>query len=101
MSPGSPKTFYPTAEFAVGLAEDGLPHKPYILLSGDDDGRMYVLFPNSDARDDWVYQKHILIDTEKTTIGKMAHGDFDGDGFEDVVVAGYSIGQLYLFTYKP
>ncbi|KAK8385139.1 hypothetical protein O3P69_012143 [Scylla paramamosain] len=101
MSPGSPKTFYPTAEFAAGLAEDGLPHKPYILLSGDDDGRMYVLFPNSDARDDWVYQKHILIDTEETTIGKMAHGDFDGDGFEDVVVAGYSIGQLYLFTYNP
>ncbi|XP_050739302.1 uncharacterized protein LOC127009867 [Eriocheir sinensis] len=101
MSPGTPKAYYPNAEFAAGVAEDGLPHKPYILLSGDDDGRMYVLFPNSDLRDDWLYEKHILLDTEKTTIGKMAHGDFDGDGYEEVAVAGYSIGQLYLYTYAP
>ncbi|XP_050739301.1 uncharacterized protein LOC127009866 [Eriocheir sinensis] len=101
MSPGSPKAYYPNAEFAAGVAEDGLPHKPYILLSGDDDGRIYVLFPNSDLRDDWLYEKHILLDTEKTTIGKMAHGDFNGDGYEEVAVAGYSIGQLYLYTYAP
>lgn len=31
----------------------------------------------------------------------MAHGDFDGDGYEEVVVAGYSAGKLYAYTYAP
>ncbi|XP_045603920.1 uncharacterized protein [Procambarus clarkii] len=99
MSPGTPKVYYPTAEYANDLAEDGMPHKPFILLSGDDDGRMYVLYPNTEDRDDWVYQKHILVDTLETTIGKMAHGDFNNDGYEDIVVGGYSSGQLYVYTY--
>jgi len=101
MSPGTPKTYYPSLAYAEDLAEDGLPHKPFLMISGDDDGRMYILWPNSDLRDDWLYQKHILVDTEERTIGKMAHGDFDGDGYEDIVVAGYSAGKLYGFTYAP
>ncbi|KAK3863385.1 hypothetical protein Pcinc_030835 [Petrolisthes cinctipes] len=101
MSPGTPKTYYPTQAYAEDVADDGLPHKPYILVSGDDDGRTYILMPNSDVRDDWVYQKHILVDTMETTVGKMAHGDFDGDGYEEVVVAGYSAGKLFAFTYTP
>ncbi|KAG0723723.1 hypothetical protein GWK47_042066 [Chionoecetes opilio] len=72
MSPGTPRAYYPTADFEAEMAEDGLPHKPYILLSGDDDGRVYVLYPESDARDDWTYQKHILLDTEGKTTGVTA-----------------------------
>lgn len=34
-------------------------------------------------------------------LGKMAHGDFDNDGYEDIVVAGYTIGQVYVYTYAP
>ncbi|XP_063595419.1 uncharacterized protein LOC134772382 [Penaeus indicus] len=101
MSPGTPKVYYPNAAYAEDVAEDGMPHKPYILLSGDDDGRMYVLYPSSEDRNDWVYQKHILVDTEDTTVGKMAHGDLDGDGYEEVIVAGYTIGEVYVFTYAP
>jgi len=33
--------------------------------------------------------------------GKMAIGDFDNDGFTDVVVAGYSVGELFVYTYAP
>ncbi|XP_042881107.1 uncharacterized protein LOC122258899 [Penaeus japonicus] len=101
MSPGTPKVYYPNAAYAQDVAEDGMPYKPYILLSGDDDGRMYVLYPNSEDRDDWLYQKHILLDTEDTTVGKMAHGDLDGDGYEEVIVAGYTIGEVYVYTYAP
>ncbi|XP_069938772.1 uncharacterized protein [Cherax quadricarinatus] len=101
MSPGSPKVYYPTTEYANDLAEDGLPHKPFILLSGDDDGCMYILYPDTEERDDWTYQKHILVNTTHTTSGKMAHGDFNNDGYEDVVVAGYTAGQLYVYTYAP
>lgn len=101
MSPGTPKAYYPSAEYAAELGDDGLPHKPWLLLSGDDDGRMYVLYPNTEDRDDWVYQKHILVDTLDTTVGKMAHGDIDNDGYEEVIVAGYTAGQLYVYTYAP
>ncbi|KAG7170000.1 hypothetical protein Hamer_G012220 [Homarus americanus] len=71
MSPGTPKVYYPSKAYADDVAEDGLPHKPFLLVSGDDDGR------------------------------KMTHGDFNGDGYEEVVVAGYTIGQLYVYTYAP
>ncbi|KAK7021374.1 hypothetical protein SK128_009730 [Halocaridina rubra] len=101
MSPGTPKLFYPNSAYAADVAEDGRPHKPYILLSGDDDGRMYILYPDSEDRSNWIYQKHILVDTEDTTVGKMAHGDIDGDGYEEIIVAGYTIGEVYVFTYAP
>ncbi|KAA0195808.1 hypothetical protein HAZT_HAZT000173 [Hyalella azteca] len=101
MSPGTPKTYYPSAAYANELETDGLPHKPWILLSGDDDGRMYILYPDTEVRDDWTYRKNILVDTLDTTVGKMAHGDIDNDGYEEIIVAGYSAGQLYVYTYAP
>ncbi|XP_066980095.1 uncharacterized protein [Macrobrachium rosenbergii] len=101
MSPGTPKAFYPTAAYAEELAEDGRHHKPYILLSGDDDGKMYILDPATEDRGNWTYTKNILTDTEKMTVGKMAHGDVDGDGYEEVIVAGYTVGELYVYTYAP
>jgi hypothetical protein len=101
MSPGTPKPYYPSTAYANELGDDGLPHKPWILLSGDDDGRMYILYPDTEARDDWTYRKNILLDTMDTTIGKMAHGDVDNDGYEEIIVAGYSVGQLYVYTYAP
>ncbi|XP_068219643.1 uncharacterized protein [Palaemon carinicauda] len=70
MSPGTPKIFYPTIAYAEELAEDGRHHKPMILLSGDDDGKMYILDPESEDRGNWTYQKNILTDTKKMTVGE-------------------------------
>jgi len=70
-------------------------------VSGDDDGRHYILEPVNEDPADWTYNKHILVDTERTTSGKFAVGDFNGDGYTDIVVAGYTIGRLYAFTYAP
>jgi hypothetical protein len=61
----------------------------------------YILEPLSESPNDWSYEKHILIETNGTTTGKFAIGDFDGDGYTDIVAAGYSVGKIYAFTYAP
>ncbi|CAG7834280.1 unnamed protein product [Allacma fusca] len=100
MTPGSPKPFYPSKAYEderIG----GRQRKPYIIVSGDDDGKHYILEPNSEDANDWSYTKHILVDTEKTTSGKFAVVDLDGDGYTEIVAAGYSSGTIYVYTYKP
>ena len=37
--------------------------KPWISLSGDDDGKHYVLYPSSEDRNDFTYEKHMIIET--------------------------------------
>jgi len=75
--------------------------KPYIMLSGDDDGKHYVLEPFTEDPEDWRYHKHLLVDTEMTTSGKFIAEDLDGDGYTEIIAAGYSSGTLYTFTYAP
>lgn len=43
----------------------------------------------------------VLIDTEATTAGTMAVADLDGDGYTEIVVAGYTAGEVYVFTFAP
>ena len=104
-------------------------HRKWILVSGDDDGKIYVLRPTTDAANDFTpYEKNILIDTNAQTAGtyivqcsyhhrinnfcivltkksftsgKPAIGDLDGDGFTDFIAPGYSSNKLYIFTYAP
>ena len=42
--------------------------KPWISLSGDDDGKHYVLTPVSEARDNFEYDLHLIIESGKTNI---------------------------------
>ena len=45
-------------------------HRKWILVSGDDDGKIYVLRPTTDAANDFTpYEKTILIDTNAQTAG--------------------------------
>ncbi|CAG0882230.1 unnamed protein product [Darwinula stevensoni] len=101
MTPGSPKPFYPSEEYEEQTTPDGRQVKPWISLSGDDDGKHYILVPVSEDADDWTYEKNILVDTGATTSGKIAIADLDGDGYTELIAAGYSIGKLYVFTYAP
>ena len=45
--------------------ENGEKRKPWISLSGDDDGKHYVMYPKSEDKDNWEYDLHLIIDTGK------------------------------------
>lgn len=74
--------------------------KPWIALSGDDDGRHYLLFPQSEDRADFNYDKVELFNTGKDTSGTMTIVDLDGDGFNEIVFAGFSAGTVYVYSYS-
>jgi len=95
MSPGSAVAFHPSTAAKLSGA------KPLILLSGDDDGNHYVLQATSADAEDWSYQRQTLVETGKTTAGQVTVADLDDDGYNELVLAGYTIGKLYVFTYAP
>nr|CAD7258101.1 unnamed protein product [Timema shepardi] len=75
--------------------------KPYILVAGDDNGKHYILSPTSNDADDWSYENNLLQDTSAATTGSAIAKDLDGDGYSEIVAAGYSAGQVYVFSYTP
>nr|CAD7443453.1 unnamed protein product [Timema bartmani] len=75
--------------------------KPYILLSGDDDGKHYILVPRSQSKVDWTYDTILLEDTFGDTAGASLAADLDGDGFTEIIAAGYSAGKVYVYSYSP
>jgi len=101
MTPGKSRTFWPSEEYKSTLTDTGATPKPWIALSGDDDGIHYVLFPLSEDPDNFEYEMQVMVDTEKTTAGTMAVGDLDGDGYTEIVSAGYTAGEVYVYTFAP
>merc|ERR1711997_951461 len=99
MSPGKHRTFYPSSDYET--LENGEKRKPWISLSGDDDGKHYVMYPKSEDKDNWEYDLHLIIDTGETTAGTMAVVDLDGDGYTEIISAGYTAGTVYVHTYAP
>lgn len=47
-----------------------------------------------------VFDKYKLLLGE-TTAGTMAVLDLDGDGYTEIVSAGYSAGTVYVHTFAP
>ena len=43
--------------------ENGEKRKPWISLSGDDDGNHYVMYPTSEDKYNWEYERHLIIAT--------------------------------------
>jgi len=54
-----------------------------------------------DANNFSLYEKTVLVATNAQTAGKPTVGDFDGDGYTDLIVPGYSANTVYVFTYAP
>ena len=77
------------------------PSKPLIVVSGDDDGQAHLLVPSSNAVSDWSYQQTTFLDAGVGTVGGIATGDVDGDGYNEVFVPGFSAGEVHVFTFKP
>jgi len=101
MTPGKQRLFYPSEEYKNTPNSLGNPAKPWIALSGDDDGVHYVMHPMSDELDNWDYDLKIMVDTEATTAGTMAVADLDGDGFTEIISAGYTEGMVYVYSFSP
>jgi len=101
MAPGKSRLFWPSEEYKTTPTEDGATPKPFIALSGDDDGVHYILYPKSEDPASMEYDMHVLLDTEETTAGTMAVADLDGDGFMEIISAGFTAGKVYVHTFAP
>ncbi|XP_063223545.1 uncharacterized protein LOC134531678 [Bacillus rossius redtenbacheri] len=95
MTPGCAKLFYKSRE------HERSGDKPYLFLSGDDDGKHYILVPNSEDKHNWQYTTHLLENTFGNTAGAGTAVDLDGDGYTEIVSAGYTAGQVYVYSYDP
>lgn len=106
-SPGdAQRFFYSTKDAANGTVI------PSILISGDDDGQMYMADPNSSdpATFDWTYTTSVIMKTKQfspfvtpfnaPTVGDMTIVDINNDGCTDIVVAAYSLKQIVFLEQK-
>ena len=57
------KLFFNFSDYASQKTKDGSQVKPWISLSGDDDGKHYILYPDSEDKDNWIYHTELIIDT--------------------------------------
>ena len=83
------------------MNEDGSRRKPWLSLSGDDDGNHYLLIPTTEDKTIFEYEKVTLIETGAKTAGTQAVEDIDGDGYTEIISAGYSAGHVYIHTFAP
>ena len=74
--------------------------KPWIAMSGDDDGNGYYMTPVSEDADDWEYSLTMLVESPgREIIGQISHADTDGDGYAELFVPGYYARQVYTFKF--
>nr|XP_039259307.1 uncharacterized protein LOC120335754 [Styela clava] len=74
--------------------------KPFIMVSGDDDGQVYVLVPDSPKTNDWKYTKHTIYKS-RGAVGAISIEDLNHDGFNEIVVPVVASNKLMIFTYEP
>ena len=87
-SPGAPKVFFPDPQ-----------QKPLIIVSGDGTEHFYVLQPNSQSTSDWNYS--VLAENMKSTVGKLAFSDVDGDGLFELFVPAYDRSEVSIYRLVP
>ena len=88
LSPGGVYAFYP------GKSPT---EKPSILVSGADDGKVYVLKPKSWSSYIWHYQTTVVLQ-RNSRIGVPAVADVDGDGNVEIFVP--ERNYIHVLTYK-
>ncbi|UJR07648.1 hypothetical protein I4U23_011936 [Adineta vaga] len=72
--------------------------KPVLVLSGDDDGCVYLLEALHDNDPtNWEYSKKIIHRSSKSTIGQISIEDVDNDGHPEMFVPAYNEGIVYIY----
>eukprot|EP00128_Syssomonas_multiformis_P016799 Colp12_sorted_trinity150504_noHs@11192 len=72
--------------------------KPMILVAGDGAQKAFLLTPKSQDVNNWDYELEVVIDV-KNTVGRIAVGDTNGDGYAEFFVPNYDGGKVYAFTF--
>jgi hypothetical protein len=89
MSPGFVYPLYPQPANPSGF--------PTIAIAGDGTYELYLLLPTSKPL---VYTRQTLL-VANGTVAALEVGDFNGDGWTDMLVPNYDLSQMYAFTFKP
>ncbi|CAF1641317.1 unnamed protein product, partial [Adineta ricciae] len=72
--------------------------KPVLILSGDDDGCVYLLEAlHDDDPSNWEYSKKVIHRSSKSTIGQVSVEDVDNDGHPEMFVPAYNEGLVYIY----
>ncbi|XP_067949728.1 uncharacterized protein [Watersipora subatra] len=73
--------------------------RPDIILSGDDDGKIYLLRANDSTS--WKYTATALLDASPGTVGAMAVGDINNDYYPEIIVPLYNDNKITILSYNP
>nr|XP_002121068.1 uncharacterized protein LOC100186859 [Ciona intestinalis] len=96
-SGGKINIFHPVLRYSSVSARK---KKPFIIVSGDDDGRVYVLIPNSKKTNNWEYSSHSIYKAAGP-VGALTIDDLNHDGYAEIVIPVVESNKLVFFTYDP
>ncbi|XP_067667933.1 uncharacterized protein [Haliotis asinina] len=91
MGKGAPGSAYPIKYIVP-------PYKRPFIVSGDDDGRAYVLLCTSY---DWTYNLSPFLDVGQGTVGQITVEDVNEDYKLDIFVPAYNQGLVHVYQYNP
>lgn len=67
-------------------------------MSGDDDGKAYILESESESHTNWKYTTTAFLGTGSDTVGEIAYADVDGDDHTELFVPDYNKGLVYVYS---
>jgi len=103
--------YKPTKAFLPGRGSPGTAHafhiktdaggnsKPSIIVSADDGGYVDLLRPVSADSHDWTYARERVVNSTDT-IGTIAVGDCNKDGFADLFVPLFAENKVAVYTFQ-
>ena len=89
MSPGFAYPFYPNAANPSGF--------PTIAIAGDGAYELYLLLPTTKA----LQYTRVTLLAANGTVAALSVGDFNNDGWTDMLVPNYDLSTMYAYTFKP